>query len=86
MGDTNGNIANRERGRIAMIATDKVTSRRKGFGFIRPDVGSEQVFFHATDMRRGSGFFSQVVEGQRVDFATVSTPKGPRAVDVEVVV
>jgi CspA family cold shock protein len=59
--------------------TVKWFSNEKGYGFISPDEG-EDVFVHHTAIQ-GSGF-KTLQEGQKVEFSTEESPKGPRAVDV----
>ena len=41
---------------------------QKGFGFIRPDDGSRDVFVHATALERAG--ISMLQEGQKVSFDT----------------
>lgn len=55
-------------------------SDEKGYGFIAPDDGSEDVFvrFSAID---GDGFRA-LAAGQRVRFRIASDARGPRALDV----
>jgi CspA family cold shock protein len=49
-------------------------NRKKGFGFIRPDVGSRDVFVHVSALR-GSGI--EVLEdGQRVEFELTQLQDG----------
>lgn len=54
----------------------------KGFGFITPDDGSQDVFVHFSVIE-GSGF-KTVAEGQKVDFEMETGPKGPQATKVTV--
>ncbi len=55
----------------------------KGFGFIAPDGGAEDVFVHYTEIS-GSGFRS-LEENQRVQFEIQPGAKGPQAVGVTAV-
>lgn len=59
--------------------TVKWFSNEKGYGFISPDEGDD-VFVHHTAIQ-GTGF-KTLREGQKVEFSTEESPKGPRAVDV----
>lgn len=53
-------------------------SKSKGYGFIKPDDGSDDVFVHKTATPEGKG----LEERQHVEFATEKTPKGLQARDV----
>jgi CspA family cold shock protein len=53
----------------------------KGYGFISRDDGQPDVFVHFSAIA-SDGEFRTLDEGQRVEFAVESGPKGPRATDV----
>ena len=62
------------------LGTVKWFSRVKGYGFIQPDDGSEDIFVHYSSIV-GEGF-RNLEQGQRVEFSTEDTPKGLQAADV----
>lgn len=61
--------------------TVKWFSEQKGFGFIKQDDGDD-IFVHYTGIQ-GTGFKS-LEEGQRVRFEIETSPKGPKANNVEI--
>jgi CspA family cold shock protein len=65
-----------QNGTIARLLIDK------GFGFIRDEGGTEH-FFHRSSVR--GAVFELLREGQRVEFTTEESPKGPRAGEVRLV-
>jgi len=52
----------------------------KGFGFIKPDDGGKDVFYHATAVVDTT--FEELGEGEKVTFEIEQGPKGPAARDV----
>ena len=52
----------------------------KGFGFIEPEEGGEDVFVHFSTVQ-GDGF-KTLREGQKVDFEVTNGPKGLQASNV----
>jgi len=59
--------------------TVKFYNSQKGFGFIQPDDGAQDVFVHATALERAS--ISSLAEGQKVSFDTeVDSRSGKTAV------
>ena len=57
-------------------------SEEKGYGFIEPDDGSEDVFVRHSSIEREG--FRSLEAGQRVAFSRTSDGRGPRAVTVRV--
>lgn len=53
----------------------------KGFGFISPEGGDKDVFFHSTGLAEGLAFDS-LKEGEPVTFDVVDSDKGPKAENV----
>jgi CspA family cold shock protein len=64
------------------VSTGKVKwfNEKKGFGFIAPDSGSEDLFVHYSEVKM-SGYAS-LSEGQNVEFEIGQGKKGPCATNV----
>ena len=54
----------------------------KGFGFITPDNGGDDLFAHFSAIN--SGGFKSLQENQRVSFEVVAGPKGKQAANIQV--
>ena len=52
-------------------------SRLKGYGFINPDSGGDEVFVHYSAID-GDGY-RNLYEGDKVDFDLIDNGKGPQA-------
>jgi CspA family cold shock protein len=65
-----------------MTGTIKRIVREKGFGFITPDDGTEDVFFHRSKLAPRVEF-TDLREGEEVEFQTRPGEKGPQAFDVK---
>jgi cold shock protein len=63
--------------------TVKWFSTEKGYGFISPDDGSEDVFVHHTGIA-GEGF-KNLEEGEKVTYEVTQGRKGPQAENVSTV-
>ncbi|MGH8528708.1 MAG: cold-shock protein [Nevskiales bacterium] len=50
----------------------------KGFGFITPSAGGEDLFAHFKEIEGSTGFKS-LTEGQRVEYIATRGPKGMQA-------
>ena len=66
-----------------MTGTIKKIMRDKGFGFIVPDDGSDDVFFHRSRLAPKIQF-EDLREGDQVQFQVRPGEKGPQAFDVKV--
>ncbi|TLP74068.1 cold-shock protein [Nesterenkonia sphaerica] len=65
--------------------TVKWFNAEKGYGFIAPSDGSDDVFVHYSAIDPGSGGFKTLEENQQVQFETASGPKGLQAENVSAV-
>src|ERR1051326_8506514 len=65
-----------------MTGTVKKVMRQKGFGFITPDDGSDDVFFHRGSMAPRVQF-EDINEGDSVQFQSRKGDKGPVAFDLK---
>lgn len=61
-----------------MQGTVKFFNDMKNYGFIEPDEGDEDVFFHVSDLDAESAN-----EGDEVEFEEEEGDRGPRAVNVK---
>ena len=66
-----------------ITGTVKWFNDAKGFGFITPSDGGKDVFVHHSAIQ-GQGFKS-LTEGQQVKFDVQDGPKGPSAVNLQIV-
>jgi CspA family cold shock protein len=63
-----------------MQGTVKYFVGTKGFGFITPDDGREDIFVHHTSLIMDS--YKTLKDDQRVEFDIENGPKGPEAINV----
>jgi cold shock protein len=63
-----------------MKGTVKWFNASKGFGFITPENGSEDVFVHFSAIQMDG--YKSLNEGQQVEFETTKGPKGLQASSV----
>ena len=63
--------------------TVKWFSNDKGYGFITPDEGGEDLFVHFSAIA-GNGF-KTLAEGAKIEFEVTQGQKGPQATDVQVI-
>lgn len=68
--------------RSGVTATGTVSffNTAKGYGYITPDDGGEQVFVHFSEIRMEG--FKKLQEGQRVQYVPAKGPRGTQATDV----
>jgi cold shock protein len=66
--------------RAMATGTVKWFNDAKGFGFITPDDGGEDLFAHFSAIQMGG--FKTLKEGQKVTFDVVAGPKGKQASNI----
>ncbi len=66
-----------------MFGTIKKIIKDKGFGFIVPDDGSDDVFFHRSRLAP-KVVFEDLREGDEVEFQVTKGEKGPQANNLKV--
>ena len=59
------------------VGTVKWFNATKGFGFITPDGGGEELFVHQSQIQMQG--YRELTEGQRVEFEITQGQKGPQA-------
>jgi cold shock CspA family protein len=68
------------KGKAMSTGTVKWFNDSKGFGFIKPDGGGEDLFAHFSEIQ-GSGF-KTLKENQKVEFEIKEGPKGKQATQI----
>ncbi|RKP46202.1 cold-shock protein [Pararobbsia silviterrae] len=63
--------------------TVKWFNDEKGFGFITPDGGGEDLFAHFSEIK--SEGFKSLKENQKVSFEVKQGPKGKQAANIQVI-
>ena len=63
-----------------MKGTIKTIMADKNFGFITPEDGAKDVFFHGSALQGVQ--FTELRTGDMVEFDTEDSEKGPRAINV----
>lgn len=68
----------------ANVITGSIKILKNGFGFITPEDGGKDVFFHLSALQGGVEFNS-LREGDKVTFEIEQSEKGPKAANVQLV-
>ncbi len=61
--------------------TVKWFNANKGFGFITPEAGGQDLFVHHSEIKNGGGY-ATLADGQAVEFEVGQGQKGPCATNV----
>jgi len=69
-----------QRSTVVSTGTVKWFNEKKGFGFITPDSGSEDLFVHHSEVKTTG--YASLAEGQKVEFMIGQGKKGPCATSV----
>jgi CspA family cold shock protein len=72
---------NNPQGKFMATGTVKWFNDAKGFGFIKPDDGSDDLFAHFSEVRAEG--FKSLQENQKVSFEVKQGPKGKQAADIK---
>ena len=64
------------------MGTVKWFNDAKGFGFITPSAGGEDLFAHFKEIQGGTGF-KTLKEGQKVEYIAQRGPKGMQATKIQ---
>lgn len=64
-----------------MQGTVKKWLEFKGYGFIEPDTGGEDVFIHNSEIKGAN----DLKEGQKVEFDVETSYKGPKAINLTII-
>ena len=65
-----------------MSGTVKWFNAAKGYGFIAPSNGGQDLFVHYSAIQDAGNGFRTLNEGDQVEFDVVDGPKGPAAANV----
>jgi len=71
---------NGQRSNVVSTGTVKWFSEKKGFGFITPDDGGDDLFVHHSEIKTSG--YATLDEGQKVEFEVGQGKKGPCATSV----
>jgi CspA family cold shock protein len=68
---------------MRQVGTVKFYNTQKGYGFIKPDDGGNDIFVHVTAVERSG--IGALAEGMRISFETEPDKrgKGPKAVNLQ---